>query len=93
MGLPSPSSRGGRRRLNFLKNEKPLWGSAYVNQTVSGSPDAVSGQSGEDTPSPGEDDAQGPRYSLADAIKTTPLHDTLRDSYANDVRSIRAPRA
>ncbi|MFG1462125.1 PLxRFG domain-containing protein [Xanthobacter sp. DSM 24535] len=63
---------GGARREDFFKNKTPLWGRAQSNQAVSSPPSAVSGQSGESTIPPGEDEAKGSRYSLADAIKTTP---------------------
>lgn len=63
---------GGMRRDGYFARKEPLWERAPSNQAVAGSPDAISGQSGDNTIPPSEDDAKGTRYSLADAIKTTP---------------------
>lgn len=62
---------GGARREDFFKNKKPLWGRAQSNQAVSSPPSAVSGQSGEENIASHEDGAKGPRFSLADATRTT----------------------
>lgn len=70
MGVDRPS----RVEASWLANKKPLWERAPSNQPVSGSPDAISGQSGEENvvrkPSDDKDDT---RFSIADDQDVAPV--------------------